>query len=888
MNKYLIIFILVFTLVFQAKAEDIFKDVGRSNINKEAIEFIKWSWIADWYEDLTFRPDNKINRAEFLKIALKSNKDFDEKKMQECLDAKNNVNHDYVYLSDVTLDKWYAPYVCLAYETKVIKWYPDGTFKAENEINFTEMAKIIVNTQWIELWTSSVWEEWYKAYVDALSRKKAIPISIKTVDHKVTRWEMTESIYRILKKIENKSSMSLGDLISWNTSNSIIAQIKNSKESWKMWEVASCSILWDIMKNSVDYSNDIMMRRDMLIDVDMSSNDVQMDESSSEMKTLTSGVWNDWSDDFSQTNIQVRWVDEADIVKNDWKYIYMIKRNNIRIIDAYPSEKIKEISKIDFSWKDFNPEQLFLSDDKLIIIWSTWRQSYPKPSNDVLRADMIMPRYWRAKLTKVYVVDIKDRQKPAIEREVSYEWNYSQSRKIWEFVYLILNKNPDYHILRELKADEQNIIPFVEDSSDQTKKARPIVWCDDIEFFPWYERPNYLIISAIPTKNKDDKITSKVFLWASENVYMSLKSLYVATWVNDIKTWFWNYNNTQIYKFDIDQTNIDFNSSSEVPWRILNQFSMDEYRWYFRIATTLSQNNVSNNLYVLDSKLFRLWKVENIAPWERIKSVRFMWERVFMVTFKNIDPFFVIDLSNVHLPKILWELKIPGWSDYLHPYDKNHLIWFWREVDEKAVKRNWRFTFSDTLWMKISIFDVSNLSNPKEIYKKVIWTRWTQSEILQDHKALLFDKDKNLLAIPILIKEKKESDAINCYDYRFSSCPVSCSKRCTPSSCSSEWMCTDDCDWPWSCVYKNSNDSIKTVFAWAIVFDISIINWIKEKGRISNYDIWEYEKQYFYENYEKKIRRIIYIWNKLFTISPDIIKVSDIGIVKEIKALKLD
>ena len=136
---------------------------------------------------------------------------------------------------------------------------------------------------------------------------------------------------------------------------------------------------------------------------------------------------------------------------------------------------------------------------------------------------------------------------------------------------------------------------------------------------------------------------------------------------------------TNIYKFSLNEGIVTYLNSGEVPGTIINQFSMDEYKGYFRIATTtgnvwdVGENASKNNIYILDDTMNMAGKIEGIAPNERIYSVRFMGDRGYMVTFRQIDPFFVIDLEDPYKPEILGELKIPGFSDYLHPYDETIL-----------------------------------------------------------------------------------------------------------------------------------------------------------------------------------------------------------------------
>ncbi|MEK7217830.1 MAG: beta-propeller domain-containing protein, partial [Patescibacteria group bacterium] len=162
----------------------------------------------------------------------------------------------------------------------------------------------------------------------------------------------------------------------------------------------------------------------------------------------------------------------------------------------------------------------------------------------------------------------------------------------------------------------------------------------------------------------------------------------------------------------------------------------------------------TNNLYVLNQSLETAGKIEDIAPGERIYSVRFLGDRAYMVTFRNTDPLFVIDTSDPRNPRILGQLKIPGYSDYLHPYDENHLIGFGKDTEEAKDRQD----FAWYQGMKIAVFDVTDVSNPKEMHKEIIGDRGTDSPLLQNHKALLFERDRNLLAFPVTVYEIPASE----------------------------------------------------------------------------------------------------------------------------------
>ena len=303
---------------------------------------------------------------------------------------------------------------------------------------------------------------------------------------------------------------------------------------------------------------------------------------------------------------------------------------------------------------------------------------------------------------------------------------------------------------------------------------------------------------------------------------------------------------TVIHKISISSGKLEYKGEGAVTGSVLNQFSMDEADGYFRIATTKNQgwssfasegeNQSYNNLYVLDSELKTVGRLENLARGERIYSARFIGKRAYLVTFKQTDPLFTIDLSDPTNPKVLGELKIPGFSNYLHPYDENTLIGLGHETEENQ----WGGTV--TAGLKVALFDVAEISAPKVLDEYRIGGRGSDSEALNDHHAFLFSKDKNLLVIPATIREGGKGF-----------------------------------DWG------------KFVFSGALVFDLSGKKF-NLKGKIDHSDggqVGESENWYGYNFYDNTVRRSLYIGDALYTFSGKYLKANKITDLTEIKILKL-
>jgi uncharacterized secreted protein with C-terminal beta-propeller domain len=207
---------------------------------------------------------------------------------------------------------------------------------------------------------------------------------------------------------------------------------------------------------------------------------------------------------------------------------------------------------------------------------------------------------------------------------------------------------------------------------------------------------------------------------------------------------------TSIYRIAVSGSSMTFAAQGNVTGNVLNQYAMDENNNYFRIATTAYYYNSAtgtstqqNNVYVLDMSLQTVGKLENLGTGENFHTARFMGDRCYLVTFQRTDPLFVIDLSQPTNPRLLGELTIPGYSDYLHPLDQTHLI----GLGKDAVAGEGNFAWY--LGLKLSIFDVADVNNPKEIAKFNIGDRGTNSEALYEPKAFLFDNAKGLLVLPV-------------------------------------------------------------------------------------------------------------------------------------------
>jgi inhibitor of cysteine peptidase len=531
--------------------------------------------------------------------------------------------------------------------------------------------------------------------------------------------------------------------------------------------------------------------------------------------SVTSSGAGGGTSDYSKTNIQVEGVDEPDIVKNDGKYIYTLSRNKVSIVEAYPATQMKKVSEI----KVDSATNLFINKDQLIIFKSSYDSVSYKGICPMYVEGYYGRGCGGYSIPKsvVIVYNIKDRTKPELELNYSVEGNYIDSRMVGDYVYMVSTKsagieNPEPPVYYE--NDVKSRMPITDvyyfdypDTSyvfttisslnlkngDINRKAYLTGGANQIfvsmnNIYLTYPKTldykNYfdlfiekVVRKIMPESSKqqiDDIMNSKdsyhkktyelkkMIYFYSNTVEAKEKERFDTSYFEALQSFEEEISKqrekTAIHKIEFSDGKIEYKAVGDVPGLILNQFSMDEYNDYFRIATTSGQvweGNSANNIYVLDKNLKLTGSIEDLAKGEKIYSARFMGERGYLVTFKKVDPLFVIDLSNPKELKVLGYLKIPGYSDYLHPYDENHVIGIGKEAidasEEQTGSRNLDFAWYQGV--KISLFDVTDVTHPIEKSKFVIGDRGTDSPALYDPKAFLFNKEKKLLVLPINLAE---------------------------------------------------------------------------------------------------------------------------------------
>lgn len=552
----------------------------------------------------------------------------------------------------------------------------------------------------------------------------------------------------------------------------------------------------------------------------------------------------------STTNIQVENVDEADITKTDGDYIYSLSGSDVVITNVQDPTNIKIESKIQ-SEEDYNPEDLILYNDKLVVI-STKYIKYSQSN------------------TLVSVYDVTKKDEPKLVKSCMLPEKYYTSRSIDGKLLVIASG--------KLREEANKVVTYYEE--DNSKKE---IGLENIKRLKKLISNDQTLIATINLKS-DNNVKVNSYLFNVENAYISEKNIYLLNelYSNENSGFekrvknlfgikgvigFFNYminedyddygeydDYTNIYKFSIQEDgSIEYLAKNKVRGTTINQFSLDEYNENLRVGLETSDGS---KVVVLDNKLNKIGETECLSKGEKMYSTRFLGEKAYMVTYKNTDPLYVIDLSNPKEPTVLGKLKIPGYSTYLHPYDENHLIGIGMQTKETVYRDSQgrvTSTSARITGMKMALFDVSDVNNPKQISQTIIGDSRTTSAILTNHKALLFSKEKGILAIPV-----------NSYpsDFEVESSSDDISKLVSQ--------------------YTNYNKNY-TAEGYA-VYNINLTDGFNLKG-IINHEIIK-TSGYRY-GYSGKLLRGVWIEDNLYTVSEKMIKVNKLDDLSQISELEI-
>lgn len=506
---------------------------------------------------------------------------------------------------------------------------------------------------------------------------------------------------------------------------------------------------------------------------------------------------------YTGTNNQVVGVDEADQVKTDGRYIYAIHGNEVLIIKSWPARSTNIVAR--YALSGSSPTQLFINGDKLVVFSSAYAQLGATDDQGQARR-FYRPAFSAARVT---ILDVSDRMDPQLIAHVDIEGTLLRARMIGSDIYIVSNSalqlpttfwsdvnrprvlsrpeenrpyrryaqppgagsspssDPDSvrgRVLRALaRVSVEQLLPSVAFTygTGHAPRQRPLLGCSDL-YFPAEKQSSMGLVTVSHLSLSGGRIQSSSVVGSGMQLYASEGAIYVAGF--DYRADSGEYG-TQIHKFDLQrgQGSPRYVASGAVPGSLLNQFSMDEHLGYLRVATTDNGwrgtwtwrgreiSGPASNVFVLQQRqgdLAVVGQVRGLAPGERIFAARMIGDQGYVVTFRQTDPLFTLDLSRPTRPRVMGELKIPGFSSYIHPVSRGLLLTVGQDADENGRVQG----------AHLQIFDVSDLKNPRRThhYKLTAGASSSSSLAQWDHYAFTFDRRTRTLALPLTVNSYHE------------------------------------------------------------------------------------------------------------------------------------
>lgn len=457
--------------------------------------------------------------------------------------------------------------------------------------------------------------------------------------------------------------------------------------------------------------------------------------------------------DYSDTNNQVEGVQEADIIKTDGEYIYAAVDGDVYLLRENGGNpeilsKIEKKAGTELDEKDGAHEaeeyvnNIYVTETRLVLMKYTVDYS---TYEDAVAEDVAIAGCYVGQGTYTAAVyDITDRSHPVLLNELGQSGTLIDSRMVGDILYLVYS----YYVPGEIdETDPSTYVPALYLGDAKTEVA-----ADDIMLLGEPGAAQYLTVSSIDVGSPAEFLDTQSILGCGSDIYCNSETLVVALTTmeetNDVSK-----DKTELFRFSLKDGAVTMESQGSVPGYVLNQFSMDEYNGYFRIVTTenvthyfngggiasAEQEKTRNHLFVLDESMNIVGSIEDLARGESIYSARFMGDTGYFVTYRQVDPLFTVDLSTPSEPKILSELKVPGFSNYLHPFGDGLLLGFGQNSDEES---------GEIQGLKLSIFDTSDPAAVAEKHSELLGEKYMWSNAIGNHKAILVDSEKNLIGFP--------------------------------------------------------------------------------------------------------------------------------------------
>lgn len=458
--------------------------------------------------------------------------------------------------------------------------------------------------------------------------------------------------------------------------------------------------------------------------------------------------------EYSDTNTREEDVAEADIVKTDGKRLYVLNGKRVEIV-GIERDEMEELGEIVLD-DEVSVGEMYLQDGRLIVTYTESRQE----------GEGEYATYRTYAVAETF--DVSNPSSPKSIGKITQSGSYYTTRIKDGYVYLFSNYYADYEVARTY---EDGFVPVVENQK---------IAAGDV-YLPMLDTARkYLVVSSFSLENPDEVTDNKAIFGDTDLCYVSGENIYVCenSYVekksfaeSEKKGREVRVSQTNLRKIAYKDGKLSAVGQTDVEGTVNDSFCIDEYEGNLRLVTTVrpivsyhddgvmplwkgivphaadgarvarnedeEEEKDSNSLFVLDANLKELARIEGLAEDERVYSARFMGDVGYFVTFRETDPLFSVDLSDPKNPKIIGELKIPGFSDYLHPYGDGKLLGIGMDVDEEGVTTN---------GVKLSMFDISDPANVKEAHKYVLEGTYS-TDVTYNYKAAFVDVKKNLIGL---------------------------------------------------------------------------------------------------------------------------------------------
>ncbi|HEX4920769.1 MAG TPA: beta-propeller domain-containing protein, partial [Candidatus Bathyarchaeia archaeon] len=504
------------------------------------------------------------------------------------------------------------------------------------------------------------------------------------------------------------------------------------------------------------------------------------------------------------------------------------------VVLAYPTSNAQLVAKIAVNG---TIQGIFIDGTKLAVVSENYAfYPYPVPymiTSQSAAMGIAYPFYFNRQTTSVWIFDLSNHSNPVMTTTLVANGTLAGARLIGNEMYTIATL-PIY-------CSAPAPIPESIINGRAILMGPSQIYHSDIADYA----QSFTTVIGIDISQQNPIPTAKSFLiGTSSNIYVSTNNIYLTQPI-------WGLTEqTVIHRISIDGSNISYEATGTVTGHVLNQFSMDEYNGYFRIATTdyaftpqplsgapiYTSSTQETNVFVMDSSLHLTGALAGLSPGESFYAARFMGDRAYLVTYQRMDPLFVIGLNNPTSPQVLGQLNITGVSDYLQPYDDTHLI----GLGKSSTNVTWE---NAALFqgLKFSFFDVSDPNHPIDTSNFLAGDRGSDSPALTDHKAVLFDQSLNLLVVPVEIAHAQANTT-----------------------------------YPWA--YN------PPVWQGAYVFSVSIQNGIVFRGGITQLPSGQLPS---YQNSNLFINRSLYIGSVLYTVSNGMVMMNSLADLSQLGSVSL-